>query len=212
MKFLDRIFKGSSEHDVFDRSKAIIDHAANANKILVEIISGSTDIAAIHDIEHKSDKEVFEIANSITAGAIAPNLIDDMTQFVTREDDIVDTIFNLSRAIVRYRKTKKDMDNFTKTTLLAMTELTNSSLVLLYEMHKADTLNRANTLRTKIKLIEKQGDELKDALLDYAYHQTGIDFKTFYYVQDVAYLSDDILDSCEDASDMIVSIMRSIIT
>ena len=89
MKFLDRIFKGSSEHDVFDRSKAIIDHAANANKMLVEIINGSTDIAAIHDVEHKSDKEVFEIANSITAGAIAPNLIDDMTQFVTREDDML---------------------------------------------------------------------------------------------------------------------------
>lgn len=211
MKILDRILDGSSENDVFDRSKMIIDYASSANKILVKIINGSEKLDNIHEIEHLSDKEVFEIANSVTSGGIAPNLIDDMIQFINKEDDIVDIIFNLSRAIVRYRKTKKDMDRFTKAKLLALTELINSALVLLYEMHKVDTLSGARRLRTKIKIIENHGDELKDALLDYAY-EARLNFKSFYYVQSVAYLSDDILDACEDTSDMIVSIMRSVIT
>ena len=211
MNIFNRIFEGSSEHDIFNRTRAIIGHAASANKLLVKIINGSNDIDEIHAIERMADKEVFEITSSITSGAIAPNLIDDMMQFVNMQDDIVDTIFNLSRAIVRFRKTKKDMDKFTKTTLLGLVELTNSALVLLYEMHKMNTLSEAQKLRSKIKIIEQRGDDLKDSLLEYAY-ESKLDFKSFYYVQDVAYLSDDILDRCEDTSDMIASIMRSIIT
>ncbi len=211
MRILGRIFKGSLEHDVFARTKIIIDHAASANKLLVETINGENNIDTIHEIERLADKEVFEITSSITSGAIAPNLIDDMMQFVNMQDDIVDTIFNLSRTIVRFRKTKKEMDSFTKSKLLDLSELTNSALVLLYEMHKVNTLAEAQRLRSKIKLVEQKGDELKDALLEYAY-SAKLDFKSFYYVQDVAYLSDDVLDRCEDTSDMIASIMRSIIT
>ena len=211
MRIFDRIFEGSSEHDVFARTKIIIDHAASANKLLVKTINGSNDIDAIHEIERAADKEVFEITNSITSGAIAPNLIDDMMQFVNMQDDIVDTIFNLSRSIVRFRKSRKDMDRFTKAKLLGLSDLTNSALVLLYEMYKVNTLAEAQKLRSKIKIVEQKGDDLKDALLEYAY-ATKLDFKSFYYVQDVAYLSDDILDRCEDTSDMIASIMRSIIT
>ncbi len=211
MRILDRILYGSMEYDVFDRSKRIIDQAAAANKILVKIINGSNALDTIHEIEHIADNEVFEITNSVTSGGIAPNLIDDVIQFLNKEDDIVDIIFNLSRAIVRYRKTKKDIDRYTKTRLLALTSLINSALILLYEMHKANTLKGARRIRAKIKVIEHEGDVLKDALLDYAYEHR-MDFRSFYYVQSVAYFSDDILDACEDTSDMIVSIMSSVIT
>ena len=142
---------------------------------------------------------------------MSPNLIDDMIQFVDKEDDIVDLIFNLSRAIVRYRRTKNDMDGFTKAKLLALSELTASALDLLLEMLEADTIAKAGELRKKVEHVEKAGDVFKDALLDYAY-EAKLEFKAFYYIQDVAYLSDDILDGCEDTSDMIVSIMRSILT
>jgi uncharacterized protein Yka (UPF0111/DUF47 family) len=211
MKILDRIFEGGTEYDVFDRSKRVIDHAISANRILTKIINGSNSIDAIHEIEHASDREIFEIVNSITSGAVSPNLIDDMIQFVDREDDIVDLIFNLSRAIVRYRKTGKDMDRFTKTKLLAHANLTTSALELLRKMLEKETLDEAGELRKKVENVEKAGDAFKDALLDYAY-EAKVDFKAFYYIQDVAYLSDDILDGCEDTSDMIVSIMRSILT
>ena len=211
MKILDRILYGSSEYDIFGRSKKIIDQAVAANKILVEIINGSKDLETIHEIEHIADSEVFDIANSVTSGGIAPNLIDDAIQFVNKEDDIVDIIFNLSRAIVRYRRTKKDIDGYTKIKLLAITDLINSALILLYEMHKAKTLKEARRIRARIKAIEHNGDIMKDALLDYAYEHR-MDFRSFYYVQSVAYFSDDILDACEDTSDMIVSIMSSVIT
>lgn len=211
MSIINRIFEGNTEHDIFDRSKKIIDHAINANRILIKIINGSNSIDEIHEIEHASDREVFEIVNAITSGAVSPNLIDDMIQFVDKEDDIVDLIFNLSRAVVRYRKTKKDMDRFTKAKLLALAELNESALELLHQMLGAGTIAKAGELRKKVERVEKAGDVFKDALLDYAY-ETKLDFKAFYYIQDVAYLSDDVLDGCEDTSDMILSIMRSILT
>ncbi len=211
MGILDRIFRGGSEYDVFGRTAKIVNHASAANKILVRIINGSDEIEEVHRIERASDKDAFEITNSITSGAIAPNLIDDMIQFVDKEDDIVDLIFNLSRTIVRFRKAKEGTDTFAKKSLLEMSELTESALRLLYEMHRAGTLAEARRLRAKIKAIEHKGDILKDKLLDYAY-STRLNFRSFYYIQDVAYLSDDILDRCEDASDMISGIMRSIIT
>ncbi len=212
MTILDRILGGSPEKQVLDRCKAIVDRAVEENKTLIKIINGSTDLKGLREIEQNSDREVFEISNSITTGAIAPNLIDDMLRFVRKEDDIVDTIFNLARAIVRYHGDDEATEKYANKNLLQLSELINSALILLYEMHKVDTLDEARVLRAKIELIEQKGDDIKDAMLDYAYKSKDIDFRSFYYIQNVAYLADDILDGCEDSSDMIVSIMRSILT
>ncbi len=210
MNILDRILDGSSEKHVMDRGKEIIDQAVAANKLLVKILNGSDDLESIKEIESLADKKVFEITYSITSGAIAPNIIDDMIRFVDMEDDIVDTIYNLARAVVRYRRNDKT-DKYLRKNLLRLSDLINSALVLLYEMHKSETIVDARRLRTKISELEQKGDDIKDSMLDYAF-EADLDFKLFYHMQNVAYLADDVLDGCQDASDMIVSIMRSIIT
>ncbi len=212
MNILDRIFNGSSEKRVLDRCKKIVDHAVVANKMLLGIINGSKSLDKIRAVEHGSDKEVFDISNSITSGAIAPNLIDDMIRLADNEDSIVDNIFNLSRMIARYRGRNSKEDRYTKENLLRMQKLINAALVLLYEMHKAQTVEQAKKVRLKIEAVEQEGDEIKDAMLDYAYKTRDIDFKSFYYIQEVAHRADDVLDGCEDTSDMILSIMRSIVT
>ncbi|MDE1833946.1 MAG: DUF47 family protein [Candidatus Micrarchaeota archaeon] len=212
VRILDRILDGSPERHVIERGKRIIDHAVAENNMLPEILSGSGDIEKFRKIENLADKEVFDISSSITSGAIAPNIMEDMLRFINLEDDIVDTIFNLSRAILRYKGRNKKIDKYVKDNVMKLTVLINKALILLYEMHKAETLDRVNKLRAKIQEVEQDGDEIKDAMLDYAYKSKGMDFRAFYYVQDIAYLSDDVLDGCEDASDMIVSMMRSILT
>ena len=210
MGILDRILDGSTEKHIMDMGKEVIDQAVAANKILTKIINGSQDIDELREIERVADKKVFEITYSITAGAIAPNLIDDMIRFVDMEDDIVDTIYNLARAIIRYRRGREN-NPYIKKNLLELSQLINSALVLLYEMHKSDSIITARTLRHKIYELENRGDEIKHAMLDHAF-EADVDFRLFYHMQNVAYLADDVLDGCQDASDMIVSILRSIIT
>lgn len=212
MSILDSIFNGSPEKRVLDRCKKIVDHAVAANRMLLVIINGSKSLDQIRDVERDSDKEVFDISNSITSGAIAPNLIDDMIRLADIEDGVVDNIFNLSRMIARYRSGSSKADKYTKENLLRMHKLINAALVLLYELHKAETVDQARKVRLRIEAIEQEGDEIKDAMLDYAYNAKGIDFKSFYYIQEVAHRADDVLDGCEDTSDMILSIMRSIVT
>ncbi len=212
MDLLTRIFDGSTERHVVERGKKIIDQAVAENKMLARIANGSNDLSGVKTIESNADKEVFEIANSVTSGAIAPNLVDDMLRFVNREDDIVDALFNLARVAVRYKGSNKKADEYVKSNLLMLSNLINNALVLLYEMHKVQTLEQARKLRERIEQVEQKGDDIKDSMLDYAAKTKGIDFKSFHYIQSVAFLADEVLDGCEDTSDMIESMMRSILT
>ncbi len=208
---LNRILDGSSEKSIFEKGKRMIDHAVAANNVLIKIIKKSDDLQELRNIEKLADKEVFELSNAVTSGAVAPNLIDDMIRFVNMEDDIVDTMFNLGRAIIRYRGRNKKVDKYIENKMLKLTALMNSALLLLYEMHNIQKLSDASRFRFKIEAVEQEGDVIKDSMLDYAY-STDLDFKAFYHIQNVAYLADDILDNCEDAADMITSIMRSVLT
>lgn len=212
MGILDTILDGSSEKRIMDRGVAIIEKAVAENKLLVNIINGYNDLPKAREIKSLSDKEVFEISNSITSGGIAPNLIDDMLRFVRKEDDIVDAIFNLCRAVGRYNSSNDVIKKYVKENLTQISELTSSALKLLHEMHKAETIANARIIRLKIEEIEQKGDDIKDAMLDYSYKSKDVDFRSFYYLQDIAHRADDVLDACEDSSDMIMSIMRSILT
>ena len=66
-------------------------------------------------------------------------------------------------------------------------------------------------LRHRIKAIENKGDAVRDSLLDYAY-KANVGFKGFYHITDLAYLYDDILDDCEDSSDIFMSIVLALAT
>ncbi len=212
MGIMDTIFEGDSEKQVVERGKFIIDHGVMANRILIKIIKGSKQLEEIKRIESNVDKRVFEITNSITSGAIPPNLIDDMLAFMDAEEKIVDNIFNLARTVARYEVKDKRVNRYVKGSLLDLAGLIDHGLLTLWDMHKANTISDAGRIKRKIDQLEQKGDRIKDAMLDYAYKSGNTDYKSFYYIQDVAYLADDILDGCQDASGLMLSIFRSVLT
>jgi len=66
--------------------------------------------------------------------------------------------------------------------------------------------------RKEIEALEEQGDDIKDAGLDKLYSMaSGMHFLQFYHYSEMLHKSDDILDTCEDFSDVIVSIVTSIL-
>ncbi len=212
MRFPWNVLGGSNEKHIIEGGLALISLASEANRMLIDVIKGSNNITAIKEVERKADVEVFEASNAITSGAVAPNLIDDLMRFMDLEEGIVDTIFNLSRAIARYRPQNRSVRRYLTSMLLELSSLIEEELSLLYKMHQVTTIAEAAEIRKKIEHLEQKGDLIKDAMIDYAYKSKSTDFKSFYYVQNVAYLADDIMDGCEDTSDMILSIMRSILT
>lgn len=211
MGMFDRIFDGPSERTIFQKGKGILDLAYEANSLLAKTLNGTNMTDKIRAIEKESDNKAFSIINSVTSGAIAPNLIDDMIKYIDTEDSIVDAILNLSRTYTRYQVRQPSVHKQINGALLAQNRLTNRALRLLMEMHAAKTINEVNRMRIKVEDYEEAGDDIKDALLTFSY-KSNVGYKSFYYIQDVAHLADDILDFCEDVSDIYVGIMISVLT
>ena len=92
-----------------------------------------------------------------------------------------------------------------------MNELASNALGQLYDMHTTDDIGNIGKIRTKIKTLENKGDVIKDNVLDFVY-KSDMDFRSFYHIMNSTYLADDILDNCEDASDIFMSIMLSLTT
>ncbi len=202
---------GIGEEKLIGNMRKIIGHAQDASGLFDSIIRGSGGQAELHEIKRSTYEEAFSLSNSITSGAIAPNLIADMLQLVRLEYKIVDMVFVAARSFNRYRIRDAAARRYVSGRLAALNRLVGKSLGLLYKMHAVDSLAKIRELRNEIKLIEEEGDEIKEALLSYAY-KTSLGFKSFYEIVDLAYLSDDVLDSCEDTADMLMNIMFSIMT
>ena len=201
----------SGEETVFIQTKSLTDMALRANSLLSDIINGKNNIDSIKKLQKKASTEYLELSHTITSGAIAPNIIDDMLLLLNKEENILDSIFKISRQFVRYRSKDQKISEYIKVTTLSFNGYASSSIKLLSQMHKADTVNKIKAFRSRIKQIENEGDMLRDSMLDFAY-STETDFKLFYHLIDLAYMCDDILDACEDASDIFLSIMLSIIS
>ena len=201
----------SGEQNLFLQTRDVTKLALKANQEFSLIVKNKSNIENIKKIENKASNEYLKFSHLITSGAIAPNLIDDMLQILNKEESILDSIFKLSRQFLRYKIKDQKTSNYLKTTLLSFNGYAETSITLLSKMHDTESINKMRAYRSSIKLIEKEGDTLRDSMLDFAY-SNDIDFKLFYHLTDLAYLSDDVLDFCEDSSDLFLSVMLSIIT
>jgi uncharacterized protein len=197
-------FKGIlvlGERNIFAELSQIISIAIEANTILKVMFNdccNSKKLAektlAIRDLEKKSDEIAFNLNEDITSGAISPNLINDLIESTHLADNIVDIIFYLSRELSRMVKAQT---------------ADSSKLQLMLSIGNVPQILQ---LRKEIEVHEEQGDDIKDAGFDKLYSiAPGMDFLHFYHYSEMLHKSDDILDTCEDLSDVIVSIVTSIL-
>lgn len=211
MRLFDKLFKGGEE-DIIGSTEEIIKLAKESNKELLKLVNGDrNDITTIKALEKESDKKVFLLTQKITSGAVSPNILDDMLKLMDMEDNIVDSIYNLAREIVRYdvpdKKAKKLLQNCITSTI----QMVDSALDAMQKMTASSNIEEIRQYRSDIEALEQKEDDIKDSLLDYVYND-GNEFKSFHYITEVAHRADNILDACEDASDMFLSIMLSVMS
>jgi uncharacterized protein Yka (UPF0111/DUF47 family) len=194
------------------QNMGIIETAMEANKELQKLVEGKIkSIDRMRDLEMESDRKVFRLSSAISSGAISPNVIDDLLVLTHKEDNIVDSMYNLAREELRYGIPDKKTAAMLKQNVLTMLVMVGSALQVMKEMLSSDDVAKIRAFRKEIEVLEQDGDDIKDALLDYEY-KTSMDYKTFLHIEEVAHKADDILDSCEDSADMFLSIMLSIMT
>jgi uncharacterized protein Yka (UPF0111/DUF47 family) len=209
-KFSDALFTGG-EQTILSQCAKMISIALETNGALLSFLNGEEGIGRIRELEKRSDKEKFRISNAITTGAIAPNIIDKILALLDQQDNIINSMYNLAREIRRYKVKSARLEKTIINKLIDINGLAESALKALRDMYREDDLYKIRDLREIVEDFEEAGDEIKEALLDYAY-SGKVNFKDFYHLMETAHRADDILDYCEDSSDTLMTIMSSIIS
>lgn len=92
-------------------------------------------------------------------------------------------------------------------------QIGQQQLQMFRKLLEAAGSDRAKSLEMarEIELLEEQGDDVKDAMLDEIYGSTDkLDYASFHNYIQTTIEADDILDLCEDASDLMVAVMKAL--
>lgn len=212
------------ERNIFAELAEIITIAAEANAITkIMFKTGYNDQAltenmyAIKSLEKKSDAIAFKLSEDITGGAVSPNLIDNLIECSQVADNLVDLYYYLSRELCRMAKANlTDFNVHQEAEWVSlfenMLDLADKSLSKLKQALSTGSVPEILQLRKEIETIEEEGDDIKDTGFDKLYASASkIHFLQFYHYSELLHKCDDLLDSCEDLSDLIVSVVTSIL-
>ena len=212
------------EKNIFGELSQIIIVASEANTFLMDMLGKckneqalDSGQQAVHALEKKSDDLAFIANEDITTGAVSPNILDSLIEAVHTADDIVDTYYYQSRELCRMFKAKFPYsetieENEWISLFKNMLELAEKALVKVKQILSVADLSEILALRKEIEALEQQGDELKDHGLDALYREAPMmHYLQFYHYSELLHKFDDILDGCEDLSDLVLSIITSIL-
>jgi uncharacterized protein Yka (UPF0111/DUF47 family) len=210
MSIFNKFFE-IGEENVFKKAAVLAETAIEANGLLIEFMKTKDNLKEIKAVEQKGDREYFKLVNFITSGAVAPNIIDNMLELMDKEDNMTDAIHNLARELHRYNPKNRKIEKIIQNYIKEITDIVEVALNVLVKMHNQSDINQVIQMRNSIAQFEEKVDDIKDKLIDLAYN-TKTDFKTFHQLIEIAHIGDDILDNCQDSSDLILVIMTSILT
>lgn len=211
------------EKTIFSQLIQIFSIATEANTILKNMFETgykekelNEAMHAMQVLEKKSDEIAFKTSEDITSGAISPNIIDNLLNCVQTADNIIDTYYYISRELNRMARAystgfQENLPNWDSVfeNILALAE---KSLLSLKHALSSSDISEILRLRKEVEAIEEQGDDIKDQGFDRLYRiAPKLHFLEFFHYQELLHKCDDILDSCEDFSDLMVSVVTSIL-
>lgn len=221
-KFLKKLMV-VGERNVLSKLVKYTELGTSASLLLKEMFSGDkSKFEAINDkimgIEKEGDLLSMKLQQEITGGAISSNLMDNLSILIETCDDILDKSYYLSREVKRMSQdylfstdeaveaTKQAYETFCK-----MLDKNVTALVSVRTMFTSDDFSQIKKSRAAIEVLEEEVDELKDELIDDIYRNSNkFPYIVFYHLTGVTHKIDDMLDDCEDISDLIQTIFLSV--
>ncbi len=193
-----------------------------SSKFLLEMINAEDDdlqdlAESVYRKETEGDSLTFNLKNIITSGAIGSNLMDNFLELTETFDDILDKAYWVSREIVRARNSplfKGESRQLIRNFYSNFIDIINSSIsasTFIKEILEAETLDDVKNKREEIERLEREVDEMKDGIIDSLYKKSdSISYLTFNHINAMAHTLDDMLDGCEDVSDIVLTIVQSV--
>ena len=199
------------------------DLAQKATDILSsQLLQPSTEqeesVGKIRAIEKQGDDLTMSLKSDITQGAINSTLLGHLLNLVETCDDILDKTLYLSREIYRmshFLHLNPELAGYVKdgayTKFSRMLDYNKKALTNLQNMLNANDLEHLKTERKAIESLEEVVDDIKDDLIDQVYVDAkGLHYLVFTHVMNTVHRIDDLLDDCEDASDLVMTISNSV--
>jgi uncharacterized protein Yka (UPF0111/DUF47 family) len=213
------------EKEAFDRIGELARLGEDSLNLLVKILSLTDDDLAqveadtgrISALEKEGDKITQSLEEELGKGSISASLANDFGRLVDSVDSVLDRAHSLSRQLRRIAKTPleqaKEFDAAFRREQVRLVEIGRRELKLLCELLDVAGSDRTKALAMahEIELLEEQGDDVKDAMLDEIYGSSHkLDYALFHSYIQTTIEADDILDLCEDASDLVITVTKAL--
>ncbi len=218
--FLKRIMVVGEKH-VLGEMTGYMDMALEATGLLYEMLdTNQKRMLEINDkirlLERKADDYGMQLTHEITSGAISSNLMDNLLNLTDKCDDILDKTHYLSREIKRmnidYKRTNGTaIIASSYKTFRIMIEKSREAIKSVSAMFTDTNMDSLKEERMKIEVLEESVDELKDNLIDDIYrHADEMHFLAYEHLMSLVHKIDDMVDDCEDISDLLLNIILSV--
>jgi len=224
-----RGFFAPGEKDAFLLIQELAGLGEESLELLVKILScsnnGSHNSLAeveasterINVLEKEGDKIVQSFEEMLGKGSISASLDYEFERLADNVDSILDRAHALSRQLRRVtRRPLREAKEFDAAFRKDPIRLIEIGLTQLQAFRKLLGLagsdrTQAMDLARKIESLEEQGDDVKDAMLDEIYGSwEKLDYASFHNYLETTIEADDILDLCEDASDLVIAVMKAL--
>lgn len=215
------------ERESFLELRELIKLSREANSAMKEMFTVheklSFEVAAenIRDLEKKADDVAFKIKQDIMSGAVGPNILGNLLECVDVADSLVDDYYYLSRELIRMVHVRSAADRANgeealdrsefSSLFLSFLDLADETSRILEKLLAARSMNEMTQLRKNIQNLEEEGDNIKDHGFDELYKiGDKIPYVRFVHYTELLHRFDDVLDGCEDLSDLVLSIVTTI--
>ena len=221
-KFLKKIMV-VGEKSVLQQMTKYVDMASTSATLLKEMFSTEDGKKEqinerIKQIEKDADELSMSMRQQITGGAISSNLMDDLITLVETCDDLLDKSYYISREIKRVHENAHKFDESSREVMrkgyVVFGRMADYTIEALKDVETVlasrDTKLLADA-RARIEVIEEKVDDLKDNLIDELYNSADtLPYIIFIHLTELVHKLDDLLDDCEDISDLVHTIDLSI--
>ena len=213
------------EKDAFIRIDELAGLGEESLHLLVKILANSpnglSDIETctnrISILEKQGDKIVQSLEETFGKGSISAILMREFERLADSVDGVLDRAHALSRQMRRVTKRPlreaKEFDAIIRKDQVRLIEIGLTQLQMLRNLFKiaGSDMNQSLELAKQIERLEEQGDDVKDNMLDEIYGSWEVlDYASFHNYIETTIEADDILDHCEDASDLVIAIMKGL--
>ena len=171
----------------------------------------------ISALEKEGDQLSQSLEEMLGKGSISASLLNEFDRLIDNVDDVLDSAHSLSRQLKRVTKhplrETKEVEESIRKGQMELVEIGLKQVRMLRELLNlaGRDMEKAIGLAREIEKLEETGDDVKDAMLDEIYGSwQKLDYASFHNFIETTIEADDILDGCEDASDLIMTIMKSL--